>query len=571
MNQQALRWAYTAATVSLLMGLTLASVAWPQWWSFLLLPILLVSLRWGWPRAVLAGLLVVTLDIFFPESAPWFTAGTTLLVIATGAFLRIEHLRVVNQAEYLARDLNLLETALEELSALSDRDSVLRALPALLGRHQPGRISVWIQQGKLTLFAAHGFASGEVPAVHPSGVVGRAWRFNQALYDDRDLHALGEQDGSQSSALALPLIEGTRVVGVLQLERNRPYSLAERQFLIRFARMVGESLSTLAERYDALFMMHLTDRLQDIGDREALQEEIVELMSGLRGCSHALLMGYRAGRFVCLESSPHFRMPDIQHLDDLIWNVYRSNRPLFIRDYGVHPLAHPVLKDRQARSVAFQPVVGFERARMVLVLLSPQAGAWSDDQRWLLSAVGHTVGLYLERMDGIDRRMMLWEFAQELPSLAPQDGYQALLEQTIRMVPGSEGGALLLPRKEHWIYTALVGHRWAEVEDVFWTEEQLMSWYGESEQAWLLSEPRVHTLRHYEGIPMPTRDRKANLMLPLHYAGKLIAVIVLESFNDPYAFAQDSLQMARLLGVHMIPLLVELRYRSGGGLQFSDR
>ncbi|WP_221091633.1 GGDEF domain-containing protein [Deinococcus aquaedulcis] len=213
----------------------------------------------------------------------------------------------------------------------------------------------------------------------------------------------------------------------------------------------------------------------------------------------------------------------------------------------------------------------------------PRLAAWLPGQATLggealahVEAVGALLGLELEQVELRGRLQSLLDLQRKLTSRPPDELYQPLLEEAVALVPGAEGGSLLLRREDRFYYAALVNHDWNELEDVsFSVEDTRDVWYGAGHAQWDEGIPRVMTQAAapvhrtdylmggltYTSL-LPSMDHiRATITVPILYGGDVYALMNLDSFSSEFAFAADSVEAMQSFCVQAAVLMHGSRQR----------
>ena len=363
------------------------------------------------------------------------------------------------------------------------------------------------------------------------------------------------------------------------------FTRAERQALERFVRTVSRFLTTLAERREAVFLARLTQALARADDLEKAAEQALEVLLAAVDCPGGGILQLRAGRFVPLalrglpagqEAAVRAGVPLGR---GLVSEVYRENRAIFVEDYPAYPQAIPEFVEAGARAVAAHPVMGAgeARARVMLVLQDTRIRrAWSAETRRFLGVAARVLGLMIAQFRVQERLEALLELERGLLDLSPEEMYARLVRAAVDLVPGAEGGSLLVREGARFHYRAVVGYDLGRLEPIAFSEGEMLEWYGKA-KGWREGRPRVlaeeddadmiERISHRTGLPEVADEAgrlseiRANLCVPIPYRGAVLAVLNLDAFTDPQAFDAASLQAARAFAVQAAVVLHEAAQR----------
>ncbi|MER3442806.1 MAG: diguanylate cyclase [Meiothermus sp.] len=521
---------------------------------------------YGLPGGLLAGGVALGLEAAAVGASdlPWL--AVVLLVSALlGNRARLRLDVALRRQSQTTRQLTLLVGALEDLSHLTTREAVFAALPELLQQQGEGHASIWVPSGEGFRPVAFSGTPHLPGAIAPTGVVGRAYATGQTQYI-ADVHKdpgyIPATPASGGSELALPLREGEQVVAVLNLERREPFPGEERQGLERFARAVSAQLARLSERLESELLNRLAVSLASIHSPRAILEQALEILMPPLGVQHGGILMQQGARMVLLASrgtsSVQARIPLGR---GLVWQVYRSGRPVFIESASAHDDAALELLLEALEGLVLHPIPlpGGERQRVVLA-------------RDLLQTACRTVGLALETALIRERLEGLLRLARDTVEAPPAQVYQQVLEAAVRLVPGAEKGSLLVRKGEHFYFQAVVGFDLEALAGLHFNEADNLRWYGEDRQGWLRGEPRIVTaeevsIAEISRSTAPERvaamDRlQANLALPIPYRGEVLALLNLDNFHDLAAFDAYSKEVARSFSTPVAAILHEVRNRN---------
>ncbi|WP_051304101.1 GAF domain-containing protein [Calidithermus chliarophilus] len=172
----------------------------------------------------------------------------------------------------------------------------------------------------------------------------------------------------------------------------------------------------------------------------------------------------------------------------------------------------------------------------------------------------------------------LLETLQALAGHREEELWPSLLRSAVEVVPGAEGGAIIVRRNHRYRVIALHGYP-AEVLGLEFSEPSVIAWYGD-EEAWRRGEPRIAAgadlaRRVAAALEQPnTRAAKdalrhermqsirANLYLPLLIGSEVAAYIHLDNRSREDAFTAESLEAIRLYALQATALLAAQNQRA---------
>lgn len=583
-------WVAVGLSLAVWVGLTLFGQPLGYRVPWLMLPVGLLAVAWGFWLAALLAVFGVAVEALLSSGAggqawhliPWL-GGVMLLGAWLSSRLGFELYRAYQRQQTSSQQLALLVAALEELSALEDRRELLRSLPGVLNRLGEGHVSVWTpQEDGFRLFSGEG--SQDFPERLPgNSIVGRCYRLGAPVYlpdvrkDPEYVRAAGS---SVTSELALPLLERGEQVAVLNLERSSPFSPEEREGLQRFARAVGQTLSTLAERSEAVLLSRLAATLAVSEEPWRLAQKALALLTPalrVRGAALFMQQGEQMVPLALHGEAQRFgaALERMSYGSGLAWRVYENNQPIWVEHYPQTPGALSEFVSLGLEAVLLYPVpVGVsKRARVILALGSGRSRRWLEAERRMLEAVCRTLGLALEAALARERTQVLLGLSREVTEATPERVYQGLLEAAVRLVPGAEKGSLMVREGDQYRFRATVGFDYAALSTSAYDDTVQETWYGRPLEDWVRGEPRLlsnpqtilETSRQSFSAQMSEAGEvdkiHSNLCLPIPYQGEVLAILNLDNLHDPQAFDEDSLSVARLFAAPLASLLHQVRYR----------
>jgi diguanylate cyclase (GGDEF)-like protein len=213
--------------------------------------------------------------------------------------------------------------------------------------------------------------------------------------------------------------------------------------------------------------------------------------------------------------------------------------------------------------------------RFILLLASNKQRHWSHLEKESLTSLCRILSLSLRFAESQTRLKTLLTL-QRHSLTEPEDKLlHDILLAAVQTVPGAEAGSLLLRRGKKFHFRATVGYDLKALESFRFKDEAMRFWQHPELLSWDSSEPRIFTKKDteqkqiLENSNLSETFRKAgrvdeiqsNLYFPIVYQGQVLAVLNLDNFHDADAFANDSLEAARMFGPPVAVLLRERRYR----------
>lgn len=585
-------WVAVGLSLAVWVGLTLFGQPLGYRVPWLMLPVGLLAVAWGFWLAALLAVFGVAVEALLSLPGRVGCEGWQLIfwlggVMLLGAWLSSrlgsELYRAYRRQQASSQQLALLVAALEELSALGDRSELLRALSGVLNRLGEGHVSVWVPEEEgFRLFSGAG-SEAFPERLPPNSIVGRCYHQGAPVYlpdVGQDSEYIGAGGSSVKSELALPLLERGEKVAVLNLERSTSFDPEEREGLQRFARAVGQTLSTLAERGEAVLLSRLAATLAVSEEPSSLAKKALAVLAPALGVRGAVLFMQQGERMVPLAlhgEAQRFAsaLERMSYGSGLAWQVYQKNQPLWVEHYAETPGALTEFTALGLEAVLLYPVpVGAtKRARVILALGARRSRRWLEAERRMLEAVCRTLGLALEAALSRERTQVLLGLSREVTEATPERVYQELLEAAVRLVAGAEKGSLMVREGDQYRFRAVVGFDHSVLSLASYDETVQETWYCRPLEDWVRGEPRIvsnaptilATSRQSFTTPMIEAGEvdkiQSNLCLPISYQGEVLAILNLDNLHDPQAFDEDSLGVARLFAAPLASLLHQVRYR----------
>jgi len=372
---------------------------------------------------------------------------------------------------------------------------------------------------------------------------------------------------------------------LLCIETEQPLDPDEQVLIESFADLICLVRKRLQESRDAKQFGYLMTALASSDSLSEASEKVIQLLLPVLNASSGLVVIFRGGWFETLAMVGNIPESERKLLESGlpagwggIWRSYIQRRPLFVDDYGTFDLKVDSIYEAGIRSVAFLPVAGERRGRIVLVVQDHKPRTWSEADRDFLANVARALGLMAEQFLTRERMNALLRLEREVFGSSVEQAYDILLDFAVRLVPGGEAGSLLVRTSEdEFRYTSAVGYDQEELREIRYSLAGVRDqWYGAGDGAWQRGEPRILSAverdiaeASYKTAPIEVIDQagrvreiKANLCLPIVYQREVLALLNIDSFSDPEAFDVESIESARFFAQQAALLLHEQHLRN---------
>ncbi len=466
-----------------------------------------------------------------------------------------------NRRKSLRTLLRAVLRASERAGAYRDANELLSSLPALFEVEEIGKASLW-RCGEPDFQAV----AGDADITVPHSLMQRALEQDSPLY--------------QRGFFIAPLCREYVFVfaAALQLDED------EQELLKAFGGLMCLMYGRLRENAEARLFGRLMEILASGKTLQEAARRVITLLLPTLRVDAGMILIFREGRFEPLVSVGDVPKAERKLLLDGLpsgwggtWRSYVTRQPLFVDDYGSFDMRVESVYQEGVRSLAYVPLSGERRARMILVLQDNNVRRWSREEREFLAMVGRGLGLIAEQYIVRERLDALLLLEREVLGSRLEEAYEHLMAQAVRLIPGGEAGSLLVRDGDNFVYKAAIGYDLYELRNVRYSLEDIAdSWYGAGAENWRQGEPRLisREVDDLTAISFKTAPRKiigeagrvheimSNICLPIIYQGEVLAVLNVDSFSDPRAFDEDSLDASRLFVQKAAMLLHEQRYRN---------
>ena len=469
--------------------------------------------------------------------------------------------RSQERARASGRLLSLTVSALRVVAQADRERDAAATLPGLLQRDVGSDVRVWrTSVGAPEVVAGGG--SDEAADAIAGEAVGRVLQKRTVLYEKHR-----SRMGARYLA-AFPVFERGDVASVITAVRRHPFDDFERRTLEEFAVALGGVLTTLHGRRDGELVLDLLRRTVDARHLEVQARAVAEVLTRELGVDGAVVLRYAAGRFIGIAAHGVLTPGLRQRIQDgipfgggVVWEVYADGEARFIEDYAAHPSRITELVAHGVRALAVLPVSGGPRCHFMLALVSGTPRLWRAQDKALLTSVAVVLRGLLAQHDSEHTLAEMLRLERELLATPAAEMYPRLLEAAVRLVPGAEAGSLLVRGLDGvYAYAAVAGYDLEALDEVRIPREEMLLWYGQPEASWRRGMPRVLRSAPHRSVAdvsahSASDDRirrggrtgeiEANLCLPVHAQGEVLAVLNLDALHDRDAFGEAAVEAAR--------------------------
>ncbi|WP_018466994.1 GAF domain-containing protein [Calidithermus timidus] len=159
-------------------------------------------------------------------------------------------------------------------------------------------------------------------------------------------------------------------------------------------------------------------------------------------------------------------------------------------------------------------------------------------------------------------RALLELLRQLVGSVSTDELFQRALHGALELIPSADAGSIVVRGRDGYRYAALAGFDPRLVQDIRFSFEQTLAWYGGSLQQALQARPQAHRVEyHPSGLKQLEAAMEGfhwTLVVPIPLAGEIEAVLNLDRRN-PEPFPAEALELAEELGKSLEVVLHSLR------------
>ena len=142
------------------------------------------------------------------------------------------------------------------------------------------------------------------------------------------------------------------------------------------------------------------------------------------------------------------------------------------------------------------------------------------------------------------------EFTQAVLKDILQPSYQYMIEKAVEIVPGAQGGSVLIKEDNYFTFSGCVGYDFEQLSKVkFRPDELVQGTNGEIKEIEALGEFDKEAFRGRENLDILTKygridEIKSTLSIPVIVNNEIVAFLNLDNFEKENAFTEDSKKVA---------------------------
>ena len=539
---------------------------WPGAYSIVAISIFLFSLAWSFQVAAIASLIVSTFHIIQTSDLLTSLLLATVLFFTAwlGSELGVRIRAIERRQKLLQQDLEIVLRAADRAGQFHDPEELLRRLPELLS--DPKLRTVCIVEVGSEERVISGECDLKRLPLRPRAVLrNKYYKYYQL---------------KNNNILFIPMCNKYVII----IESTTIFDEDERSLVHAFTDVVCLMRRRLTENVEARHFSRLMEAMASSANLQIALEKVLQLLLPMIDVSSGEVLIFRQGRFEPLaiagevpETKKKIILSQMTAGKGGIWQSYITYRPLFISDYSKYNSRIKEAYESGIRSLAFVPVSGERRARIILVVQDVKVRQWTEEERDFLALVARGLGLMAEQFLVRERLDALLRLEREVTGLIIEEAYKTLMQYAVRLVPGAEAGSLLVRNEAgSFSYAAALGYELESLQKVSYTLADMRDgWYNSGRDKWEKGEPRIVSASgrdiariSHKTAPAEIIDRagriqeiKANLCFPIVYQGEVLALMNLDSFSDPEAFDEESVAVSRIFAQQTALLLHEQHYR----------
>ncbi|GEM47795.1 sensor domain-containing diguanylate cyclase [Deinococcus cellulosilyticus] len=334
-------------------------------------------------------------------------------------------------------------------------------------------------------------------------------------------------------------------------------------------KVVEARLSQIARNQENAFLNYITLELQDAHNLKEGAQQVCYALLSHRNYTSCGVYVYDKNTF-----RPYAHtLLDAQNVEfnhNLLWKAYLEQRALFTHDEETARSHH--LPDFDRAAVAIIPLPSLSRSRAFLVVGRKEYERWDSEEQEFLSNLGRQLGMLIQKQTLLERLKKSEAILSALRSLSLDELNSLLMTAAADLLPGAQYGALLIREDQHYRMVASQGLDLGPLAHVRIPEQDVLVWYGGSQEECLNGIPRIRRLDSSDADVqriqtdvlqdlVPLAKLQADLCVPIVHEGQMLAFLSLNNMLDKHAFDQDALEVAGLLGSQLAVIVQEAKLR----------
>lgn len=339
----------------------------------------------------------------------------------------------------------------------------------------------------------------------------------------------------------------------------------------------------LREKEGALRTRLLTEAamaMEKLDRPDTLYRAILRMLTEILDFTHAQVFAPRDGAMVLVASyrcevPADFRLT----MDSMVGEAARTRGYLYVPDISQHPAYVRASNSPTIRSELAIPLLLEQRVAAVLNIEHVNRDAFGPEEVRTLLAVGKMAEEALERAR---LQAQLVEMLEAIRNLAQSEDagqlFEAAVESAIRLIPGAEGGSLMLFEEGEYRFVAAQGHDLAALKRISGVSyETQLKWYARTREEFLAGVPRLLTRGEIMHASMAGLDREeqrqtmkslgriaeleANICVPIIHRGSVLAVLNVDSFSSESPFGPRAMVLAETFAQQIAVIIRQTLYR----------
>jgi diguanylate cyclase (GGDEF)-like protein len=379
------------------------------------------------------------------------------------------------------------------------------------------------------------------------------------------------------TSIVQPLFDQDDILAIVKFERPFSFDISDVKVISYFIQTVNTHLHNLTKQTTSTLVEQLSVKLFSAQDYASIANPAFEILLKELGLKFGALLIQQGGHFYPLSSygswDEAFSSTGLPVNTSWLEPSYRRGEITYSEsNLAVHDTKKLLGK---LSSYVVYPLGNTSPTRFILVLGDEAPSRWLNHKKIILASIGHVLKIALHSIESQIRLKTLLSLQHH--SLADSEAtlLHHILLAAIQTVPGAEAGSLLIKQGRRFHFHAAIGYDFDAIKSFSFKSADMLYWQHPELLHWNSSDPRIFskkdtTQKHIlEGAALSPAFREvgrvdeiqSNLYFPIVHQGQVLAVLNLDNFQDLDAFAEDSLEVARMFGPPVASLLRERRYR----------